>query len=95
VGAFKVDPAVLLAAADRMADFEQHMEQTLAGLVAVEHLLGATWDGSGGQAQAAAQQRWTDGAAEMRRALADLRKVAEGAQENYHGVAQVNLRNWG
>ena len=95
MGAFKVDPAVLLAAADRMSEFEQHMEQTLAQLAAVEHQLGAAWDGAGGHAQAAAQQRWTDGAGEMRRALADLRKVAEGAHENYHGAAQTNLRNWG
>lgn len=86
---------MLLAAADRMSAVEQHMEQTLAQLAAVEQQLGATWDGSGGQAQAAAQQRWTDGAAEMRRALADLRAIAEGAHDNYHGAAQVNLRNWG
>lgn len=95
MGAFKVDPAVLLTVADRMSEFEQHMEQTLAQLEAIEHQLGTTWDGSGGQAQAAAQQRWVDGAAEMRQALADLRKAAEGAHENYHGAAQMNLRNWG
>jgi WXG100 family type VII secretion target len=95
MGAFKVDPAMLSAAADRMSQFEQHMEQVLAQLAAVEHQLGTTWDGTGGQAQAAAQQRWTDGAAEMRQALADLGKVAEGAHENYHGAAQLNLRNWG
>ncbi|MGV9799589.1 WXG100 family type VII secretion target [Mycobacterium sp. NPDC003449] len=94
MGAFKVDPAVLLAAADRMSQFEQHMEQTVAQLAAVEHQLGTTWDGEGGQAQAAAQQQWTEGAAEMRRALADLRTVAERAHENYHGAAQMNLRNW-
>ncbi|OMC01062.1 hypothetical protein A5733_03255 [Mycobacterium sp. NS-7484] len=95
MGAFKVDPAVLLAAADRMAQFEQHMEQTLAQLAAVEHQLGATWDGEGGRAQAAAQQQWAEGAAEMRQALAHLRVIAEGAHENYHGAAQMNLRNWG
>ncbi|WP_166902395.1 WXG100 family type VII secretion target [Mycobacterium sp. DL440] len=93
--AFKVDPAMLLAAADRMSQFEQHMEQTLAQLAAVEHQLGTSWDGEGGQAQAAAQQQWTEGVAEMRQALADLRLVAEGAHENYHSAAQLNLRNWG
>ena len=95
MGAFKVDPAVLLAAAERMAQFEAHMEQTLAQLEGLEHQLGATWDGFGGVAQADAQQRWNEGAAEMRQALADLRKVAETAHENYHGVAQMNMRNWG
>ncbi len=95
MGAFKVDPAVLLSVAERMSQFEAHMEQTLAQLEAVEHQLGASWDGSGGAAQADAQQRWTEGAAEMRQALADLRKVAEIAHENYHGAAQTNARNWG
>ncbi|CDO28323.1 WXG100 family type VII secretion target [Mycolicibacterium porcinum] len=92
---FKVDPAVLLAAADRMSQFEQHMEQTVAQLEAIEHQLGTTWDGQGGHAQAAAQQQWTEGVAEMRRSLAGLRAIAEGAHENYHGAAQMNLRNWG
>lgn len=95
MGAFKVDPAMLLAAADRMSEFEQHMEQMLAQLAAVEHQLGDTWDGEGGQAQTSAQQQWTEGAAEMRKALADLRKIAEGAHDNYHGAAQMNMRNWG
>lgn len=90
-----MDPAALLAAADRMAEFEQRVEQTLAQLEAVEHQLGATWDGTGGKAQAAAQQQWREGAAEMRQALADLRKAAETARENYHGAAQLNTRNWG
>ncbi|MEZ0053317.1 WXG100 family type VII secretion target [Mycobacterium sp. MAA66] len=92
--AFKVDPAVLLAVSERMSGFEQHVEQVLAQLEAVEHQLGTAWDGAGGQAQAAAQQQWRDGAVEMRQALADLRKAAEGAHENYHGAAQVNMRNW-
>ena len=95
MGAFKVDPAVLLAAADRMAQFEQHMEQVLARVAAAEQPLGDSWDGAAGQAEAAARQQWTEGAAEMRQALADLRKVAEGAHENYHGAAQMNMRNWG
>ncbi|WP_057003452.1 WXG100 family type VII secretion target [Mycobacterium kyorinense] len=95
MSAFRVDPAALLAAAERMSQFEQQMEDKLAHLTATERSLGTAWDGSGGQAQAGAQQRWSEGAAEMRQALADLRRIAVGAHENYHGAAQTNIRNWG
>jgi len=95
VDAFTVDPSALLAAADLMSRFEQRVEQALAQLEGVEQRLGALWDGSGGAAQAGAQQQWAEGAAEMRQALVDLRKVAETAHENYHGAAQLNMRNWG
>jgi WXG100 family type VII secretion target len=90
-----VDPDALLAAAERMSGFEQRMEDKLAHVMAAERSLGVAWDGSGGQAQGAAQQRWSEGAAEMRRALADLRRIAVGAHENYHGAMQTNIRNWG
>jgi len=95
MSAFQVDPAALLSAADRMSEFEQQMEARLARVMAVEQMLGSAWDGSGGQAQAAAQQRWSEGAQEMRKALADLHRIAMGAHENYHGAMQTNSRNWG
>lgn len=94
MGAFRVDPAALLAAADRMSNFEEHMEGMLAQVTAAERSLGAEWDGTGGQAQAAAQQRWSEGAQEMREALAALRRIAMGAHENYQGAMQTNIRNW-
>lgn len=94
MAAYRVDPAALLSVADRMTAYEQHLEQVLAHLESVEHQLGNDWDGAGGLAQSAAQQRWREGAAEMRTALADLRNAAEKAHANYHGAAQANLRNW-
>lgn len=94
MGAFRVDPAALLAAADRMSKFEEHMEGMLAQVTAAERALGTAWDGTGGQAQAAAQQQWSEGAHEMRQAFADLRRIAVGAHENYQGAMQANIRNW-
>lgn len=90
-----MDPEALSSAADRMSEFEQHMEGKLAQVTAAEQLLGTAWDGAGGQAQAAAQQRWSEGAQEMRQALADLRRIAVGAHENYRGAMQTNSLNWG
>lgn len=95
MGAFRVDPAALLSAADRMSEFEQHLEDRLAQVTAAQKSLGNAWDGSGGQAQAAAAQRWSEGAQEMRQALADLRRIAVAAHENYRGAIQTNSLNWG
>lgn len=95
MGAFQVDPEVLSSVADRMSEFEQHMEDKLAQVTAHEQFLGSAWDGAGGQAQAAAHQRWSEGAQEMRKALADLRRIVVGAHENYRGAMQTNALNWG
>jgi len=95
MGAFRADPAALDAAVERMTEFEQHLEQMLDQVGAHEHSLGGDWVGDGGQAQQAAQQRWAEGAAQMRAALADLRRVTHGAQENYRAAMQTNSLNWG
>lgn len=94
MAAFRADPAALAAAVERMTEFEQHLEQMLDQVAAQEHSLGGDWVGDGGQAQQAAHQRWTEGAAEMRKALADLRRITHGAQENYRAAMQMNSLNW-
>lgn len=92
---FRVDPAALISAADRMSDFEQHTEAQLSQLAAAQQQLGSAWDGAGGEAQRAAQQRLSEGIHEMRHALAELRRIAVTAHENYQGAIQTNTRNWG
>jgi WXG100 family type VII secretion target len=77
-----------------MTVFEQHLEQVLEQLAAEQDSLGSQWDGDGGRAQQGAQSRWAQGAAEMRTALADLRRITGGAQENYRGAMQMNALNW-
>lgn len=94
-GAFRVDPAALLSVVDRMAEFESQLEAHLAQAASSVTRLGASWYGDGGEAERAAQQRWNDGAAEMRDALARLRAIAEGAHENYSSAVQTNMRMWG
>jgi WXG100 family type VII secretion target len=95
MSAFHVDPAALLAVVDRMADFDQQLEAHLAHANGSVAALGASWYGDAGQAERSAQQRWDEGAREMRDALARLRQIAEAAHENYSGAAQTNVRNWG
>lgn len=94
MGAFRADPAALAAAVERIAEFEQHLEQMLDQVAAHEHSLGSDWVGDGGQAQQSAQQRWAEGAAQMRAALVELRRIAQGAQENYRAAMQTNSLNW-
>jgi WXG100 family type VII secretion target len=95
MGAFRVDPAALSAVVDRMSSFEQAQEGHLAQAASSVAQLGASWYGDGGEAERSAQQRWDEGAREMRDALARLRQIAEGAHENYSGAAQTNTRMWG
>jgi WXG100 family type VII secretion target len=95
VSSFKVDPAALLAVVDRMSEFDQQLEAHLAHAAGSVAQLGTSWYGDGGQAERSAQQRWDEGAREMREALARLRQIAESAHENYSGAAQTNVRNWG
>lgn len=94
MSAFKVDPTALLAMVDRMAEFDQQVEAHLAHAAGSVAQLGSSWYGDGGEAERSAQQRWDEGAREMREALGRLRKIAEGAHENYSGAAQTNARNW-
>ena len=91
---FRVDPEALLAAADRMSEFDQRVESNLARVSATVERLGASWHGDGGAAERAAQDRWDQGAQEMRDALAQLRDVAERAHANYSAAIQLNSRMW-
>ncbi len=95
MSSFRVDPAALLAVVDRMSEFDQQLEAHLARTAASVAQLGTSWYGDGGDAEKSAQQRWDEGAREMRDALVRLRQIAEGAHENYSGAAQTNVRNWG
>jgi len=95
VSAFSVDPAALLSAVDRMSAFDSELEGHLAQVAGSVSRLGTSWYGDAGEAERAAQDRWNEGAREMREALARLRQIAEGAHENYSSAAQTNQRMWG
>jgi WXG100 family type VII secretion target len=95
MSAFRVEPAALLAVADRMSSFEQELEGHLAKAASSVAQLGTSWYGDGVEAERSAQQSWDEGAREMRDALARLRQIAEGAHENYSSAAQMKTRMWG
>ncbi|TRW86177.1 WXG100 family type VII secretion target [Mycolicibacterium sp. 018/SC-01/001] len=94
MGAFSVDPAALLSVVDRMSAFDSELEAHLAQVASSVARLGVTWQGDAGEAERAAQDRWDQGAREMREALSRLRSIAEGAHANYSSAAQTNVRMW-
>jgi WXG100 family type VII secretion target len=94
MGPFSVDPSALLAVVDRMSEFDGQLEGHLAQAADSVAQLGTAWYGDAGEAERAAQQRWDEGAREMREALAKLRQVAGRAHENYSSAAQTNMRMW-
>jgi WXG100 family type VII secretion target len=94
MSAFHVDLEALLAAVDQMSHFEQQLEQSLARAKASVDSLGLSWHGDAAGAQQSAQARWNGGAEELRKALGQLRDIAEHAHGNYNNAASTNTRMW-
>src|SRR6185312_9710295 len=94
MAAFSVDLESLLAAVDRMSQFDGQLEQSLARAKSSVESLGLSWQGDAANAQQTAQTQWNDGADELRAALGQLRDIAERAHANYSGAADVNNRMW-
>lgn len=90
-----VDFAQLQAAIDRMSRFGREVDECLADVEQAMGALRATWHGSGSDAQAEAQQRWDDGAEQMKSALSMLQKAAETARTNYAEAVSKNGQMWG
>ena len=53
------------------------------------------WTGRAADAHAAAHHEWAQGLAEMRTALAGLRRAAGAAHDHYAGAAAANEALWG
>jgi WXG100 family type VII secretion target len=92
--AFRVDPAALNEAVQRMAEFARHAEDTVTEIDARVTHLHATWTGEAAAAHAEAHQHWVRGAAMMRAALAELRAAGATAHTNYTGATKTNLTMW-
>ncbi|MGV0834494.1 WXG100 family type VII secretion target [Mycolicibacterium thermoresistibile] len=89
-----VDFAQLQAAVEQMARFESEVIERLEDIDHSMAALRSTWQGSGSEAHAQAQQQWTDGAEQMKTALSQLRQVAEIARRNYADAVTKNGQMW-
>lgn len=89
-----VDFDQLQGAIDHMADFGRDVTEILEDIDQAMAALRANWDGSGSDAQAQSQQKWEDGAEQMKAALATMQKIAEGAHKNYTDAVDKNGKMW-
>jgi WXG100 family type VII secretion target len=92
--AFRVDPAALADAVERMGEFQRYAESMLAEIDSLVTNLHATWSGEAAAAHAQAHRHWARGEAMMREALAQLQAAATTAHTNYTGVMAKNLGMW-
>jgi WXG100 family type VII secretion target len=92
--AFRVDPAALNEAVQRMAAFARYAEDTIAEIDSRVTCLRATWTGQAAAAHAEAHQHWVRGEAMMRAALAQLQAAGATAHGNYTGAMATNLTMW-
>ena len=90
-----VDLEKLQAAIDHMAKFGQEVTECLDDTDHTMATLRSTWHGDGSESQAQAQRQWDDGANQMKSALEQLKKIAEGAHENYSDAISKNGQMWG
>ena len=91
---FRVRPPHLLDIVDRMARFEQHLEDALAEVdkkIADLHL---AWSGAAAAAQKDAHRRWVEAVCEMRDGLVQMRENAHRAHGNYTRAVNANVSMW-
>lgn len=91
---FSVDLDELTAVIEDMRSFEARLQDRLDELDDLMSRLHATWTGSAAQAQRAAHDEWRAGAAEMHRALVEMREAARTAHANYTAAAEANAGMW-
>ncbi|MDT5087246.1 MAG: hypothetical protein QOD02_3308 [Mycobacterium sp.] len=92
--AFSVDPEALADALQRMAEFEQHVENMTGEIDSLVNNLHVTWSGHAAAAHAEAHKHWSRGEAMMREALGQLKTAGTAAHHNYTGAMATNTTMW-
>lgn len=91
---FTVDLSLLDEVIGPLARFDTDAGELCGEVDQTVNRLHVSWSGEGAQAQRAAHERWTAGAAEMRTALEDLHQVAGTAHGNYSRSVAANEGMW-
>ena len=91
---FTVDLNELDAVIGLLVRFDADAEELCSEVDQTINRLHVSWSGEGAQAQRAAHERWTAGAAEMRTALEDLHQAAGTAHGNYSRSVAANEGMW-
>ncbi len=93
-GRFAVDVGRLDDVVHDLGSGERELEALTADVEATMRRLHDAWDGRAELAQEAAHREWERGVATMRAALADLRRAARTAHDNYDAAVRSNLAMW-
>lgn len=91
---FTVDLDRLDGIVAEITRFDQRLESAVADMDARVNQLHATWTGAAAGAHRKAHEEWRRGVAEMRAALAVMRRCATTAHDNYGAAATANARMW-
>lgn len=91
---YRVDLSRLADIVAQIARFDQRLEVSLTDVQGQVDGLHATWSGAAAQAHQQAYAKWTRGVADMRAALAEMRRNAQIAHDNYTSAAMTNAHIW-
>jgi ESAT-6 family protein len=95
MSSFAVDIELLQDVVDRMAAFENGLDERLAEVDARISRLHHVWTGAAAAEQARAHREWLAGAQQMREAVAALRAIGATAHANYTAAIAANRQMWG
>ncbi|CAN5720264.1 hypothetical protein BH10ACT9_BH10ACT9_43980 [soil metagenome] len=91
---YSVDLDQLLAFTDRLAKFNQRVEEIAASVEEQVLELHGTWAGIGAEAEQEYHRTWMRLAQEMRETAVYLRESASLAHRNFSGVGEQNRTMW-
>lgn len=91
---FHVDPAALASVIEILDKFERSAEQFISDVDKQVNDMHIDWKGAAAAGHLEAQKKWAVGAAEMREAVAELRKITHGAHGNYTAAINTNSSMW-
>jgi WXG100 family type VII secretion target len=91
---FHVDPTALDSIIGLLSDFEKRSEEFVAEVERHVEALHVDWEGVTAAAHLEAQAKWAAGAAEMQKAVGELRAIVKQAHQNYGSAASANTSMW-
>lgn len=91
---YRVDLGQLEAVMARLERFDRVLEWVLADADQQVERLHRTWTGQAAAQHREAHQKWAQGAADLKQALAEMHQVAATAHGNYSRAADTNVAMW-
>jgi WXG100 family type VII secretion target len=91
---YRVDLDRLADIVDQITKFDQRIETALENVDQRVDRLHTTWTGQTAAQHRQAHEEWQRGVVELRAGLAEMRRNAETAHDNYRSAIGSNSRMW-